>query len=425
MPDPEHGPETVAALRMWLVYQGAWSFIGSLSWTTAVVYFLREVGMSPLELVLAGTALELAYFVFEIPTGVVADLYSRRRSMVIAAVLSGAAMMLIGAVPHLGAVLVGMAVWGAAWTFRSGAEDAWLADEVGPQLLGSGYQRGAQVARLTGLAGIATAVALALVDLRLPFLAAGASAVVLGLYLAFAMQERARPPATAASPATLVGSAMATAREGTRLVRRTPTLVLVLMIFVLLGAFSEGFDRLWEAQLLLGVTLPPLGPLGDVGWFGALGATTLVLSFALSAPLVRRVEGLDRPRLARLLLLLHAVLMLCALSFALAGELAVAVAAYLATTVVRNITGPAISTWLNASVPDSSVRATVLSITSVAGSLGEWTGGPAIGAVGSRFGIRTALAAGALLVAPTLLLFARAVRHGGVEPELAEVAEPT
>jgi MFS transporter, DHA3 family, tetracycline resistance protein len=414
----------MAPMRTWMVYQGVWSFASGLSWTTAVVYFLRDVHMTPLELVLAGTALELSYFVFEVPTGVVADLYSRKLSMVASAILSGAAMVLIGAVPDVAAVLVGMAVWGLAWTFRSGAEDAWLADEVGPALLGQAYQRAAQVGRLTGLAGVAAAVALALVDLRLPFVVAGATAVALGGVLILGMTESPRPPAHSDAPATMMGAARETVRQGTRLVRRTPALLLMLLTFVLLGAFSEGFDRLWEAQLLLGVTLPALGPLGIVGWFGLLGAATLVLSFALSAPLVRRVEGLDLPRLARLLLQLHAVLMVCALGFALAGNLAVALSTYLATTVVRNVASPALSTWLNGSVPDSTVRATVLSIASISGSLGEWTGGPALGAVGTRFGIRTALASGALLLAPTLPLFARAVHHHGVEPKLAAAADP-
>jgi MFS transporter, DHA3 family, tetracycline resistance protein len=414
----------MAPMRMWLVYQGVWSFVGALSWTTAVVYFLRDVHMTPFELVLAGTALELSYFVFEVPTGVVADLYSRKLSMVTSAVLSGGAMVLIGAVPHVGAVLVGMALWGFAWTFRSGAEDAWLADEVGPDLLGRAYQRGAQLGRLTGLAGIATAVALALVELWLPFTVAGATTVALGGVVAVAMTESPRPTAHADSPTTTLGAALATVRQGGRLVRRTPVLLPMLTIFVFLGAFAEGFDRLWEAQLLLGVTLPSLGPLGTVGWFGLLGAATLLSSFALSAPLVRRVEGLDLARTARLLLVLHAALMTCALAFALAGNLVVALAAYLATTVLRNVAGPTLSTWLNGSIPHSSVRATVLSMTSVSGSLGEWTGGPALGAIGTRFGIRTALATGALLLAPTLLLFSRAVRHHGVEPELADVTVP-
>jgi MFS transporter, DHA3 family, tetracycline resistance protein len=110
----------------------------------------------------------------------------------------------------------------------------------------------------------------------------------------------------------------------------------------------------------------------------------------------------------------------CALAFALAGSLLLAATAYLATSVVRDLAGPPFQTWLNGTITDSSVRATVLSFTSISGSFGEWSGGPALGAVGTRWGIRTALATGALLLAPTLLLFTRAIRHHGMEPELAE-----
>jgi hypothetical protein len=329
-------------------------------------------------------------------------------------------MIGIGALPEFGWVLAGMALWGFAWTFRSGAEDAWLADELGNDGLGPAYQRGAQVARVTGLLGIATAVGLALVDLRLPFLAAGGTSIALGVLLMARMPEHGfvRPERHPAhSP---LKAAATTARKGATLVRTTPILLLVLGIFLFSGAFEESFDRLWEAQLLLEVGLPELGVLGEVGWFGILGAATLLVALLVAAPTVRRIERLDRARLAKLLLALHAMLMLCALGFALAGSVVWAVAAYLATTVVRDLTAPAFSTWLNGTITDSSVRATVLSTTSLAGSLGEWSGGPALGLVGTRWSIRAALGTGALLLAPTLLLFARAVRHHGVEPELAQ-----
>ncbi|HEY9376144.1 MAG TPA: hypothetical protein VIQ02_03510, partial [Jiangellaceae bacterium] len=151
------------AYPVWLAYTGVWAFVGSLSWTTAAVYLIRDVGMTPLQLVLTGTALEVGYFLFEIPTGVVADLYSRRLSLVVAAVISGTAMVITGAVQSAAVVIAAAALWGIGWTFRSGAEDAWLADELGAGSLGVAYQRSAQLARLTGLAGIAAAVALALV----------------------------------------------------------------------------------------------------------------------------------------------------------------------------------------------------------------------------------------------------------------------
>ena len=205
-----------------MVYRGAWGFVGTLSWTTAAVYFIRDVDMTPFQLVLAGTALEIAYFLFEVPTGVVADTYSRKASLVVAALLSGIAMIGIGAVPEFGWVLAGMALWGFAWTFRSGAEDAWLADELGNDSLGAAYQRGAQVARTTGLLGIATAVGLALVDLRLPFLAAGGTTVVLGVYLMVRMPEHGfvRPERHPAHGA--IRAATTTARTRVRLSSARP-----------------------------------------------------------------------------------------------------------------------------------------------------------------------------------------------------------
>lgn len=401
------------AYLVWLVYRGGWGFIGALSWTTAAVYFIRDVGMSPLQLVLAGTALEVSYFCFEIPTAVVADLYSRRLSVVAAAVVSGIAMILIGLVPVAGWVIFGMALWGFGWTFRSGAEDAWLADEVARERLGAAYQRGAQVARVTGLVGIGSAVGLALVHLSLPFVMAGASAILLAAYLSLRMPEHGFKRDARSQSLAQFGAILDTVRAGSRVVRASPLLLLIMVLFFLIGSFQESFDRLWEAHLLLDVGLPPIAGLEDVVWFGILGATTLVLAFAIAAPLVARMEKLAAQRLARLLLVLHAVLMVSALVFALAGSLWLAVSAYLATAVVRDLAAAPFSTWLNEAITDSSVRATVLSITNIAGSFGESTGGPMLGAVANVWGVRTALASGALLLAPTLLLFGRAIRHHG------------
>jgi DHA3 family tetracycline resistance protein-like MFS transporter len=402
-----------------MVYSGAWTFIASLSWTTAAVYFIREVGMSPLDLVLAGTAMELTYFLFEVPTGIVADLYSRRLSLVIAAGLIGTASLTIGLVPHTIAIFAASALWGFGWTFRSGSEDAWLADEVGPERLGSAYQRGAQVSRLGGLAGIATAVALALVDLRLPFVAAGACTLCLAALLARVMPERGFTPLPRDEAEGSVASIRRTAREGRAVVWAHPVLLLVLGIAFALGMWSEGFDRLNEAHLLLEVGLPSIGGLDNLTWFGILDAGTMALSFAVAAPFVARMEAMGQQRLVRLLIWLYAVLIAAALVFAFAAALWLAVAAYWATTTTRQLAGPPYSTWLNNTITDSRTRATVLSITSVFGSAGEWAGGPVLGWIGSRWSVRSALAVGAVSLTPVLALLGRAAAHQGREPELA------
>jgi DHA3 family tetracycline resistance protein-like MFS transporter len=405
--------------RTWLVYRGIDGAALTLGWTVAQVYFVREVGMSPLQLVLAGTALEVAYFLFEVPTGILADAYSRRASIVLAEIVMGAAFLLTAATDEVPVILAAAGLMGFGWTFKSGAEDAWLADEVGPERMGRSYQRGAQAWRALSLAGIGGAVGLALVDLRLAIAAGGAVFLALALFLALAMPERGFRRAHA-DELGAARSLVRTGREGSRLVRARPVLLLIVGIAFFGGMWSESFDRLWEAQFLLEVGVPGLAGLDPVLWFGVLNAGALLLALAVAQPLVPRLERADAARLARTSLVLDAALVVATLAFALAGSFALAVTAFWTIGVARSLASPVFSTWLNANVGDSRVRATVISITNLGDSAGEWGGGPALGALGSAVSIRAALAAGAAALSPALLLYARALRRQ--EPATAPAA---
>jgi len=56
-------------------------------WLAASVWWIVVLDLSPLELVAMGAVLEVSVLISETPTGVVADLVSRRRSIIIAQVL--------------------------------------------------------------------------------------------------------------------------------------------------------------------------------------------------------------------------------------------------------------------------------------------------------------------------------------------------
>src|SRR3982750_1689119 len=91
--------------RTYYAFQGAFAFLFALAFTLNMVYFVKVVGLSPLQMVLVGTTLEIACFAFEIPTGIVADLYSRRLSVIIGFFLIGVGFTIEGALPFFGAVL--------------------------------------------------------------------------------------------------------------------------------------------------------------------------------------------------------------------------------------------------------------------------------------------------------------------------------
>src|SRR3712207_1957202 len=112
--------------------------------TIASVYRIQPVALNPLQPVLVGTAPELAVLTFEVPTGVLADTSGRRPSVIIGLFLIGAGFVLEGSVPAFVAVLAAQVIWGASYTFISGALQAWVADEAGERDLGRVCLRGEQ-----------------------------------------------------------------------------------------------------------------------------------------------------------------------------------------------------------------------------------------------------------------------------------------
>ena len=68
---------------VYLLLEFAASFLLSLIFTASQLYYVSTVELSPLQLVLVGTILEATVFLFEIPTGVLADVKSRRLSVII------------------------------------------------------------------------------------------------------------------------------------------------------------------------------------------------------------------------------------------------------------------------------------------------------------------------------------------------------
>src|SRR5256885_15909642 len=117
--------------RVWYLMQAGSAFGDTIVWVLAPVYFVQTVGMSPLQLVLVGTFMELTVFLFEVPTGIVADVYSRRLSVVIGFFVMGAAIVFVGAVPGAWGIISGWSVWGFCCTFPSGGARRGLAGRVG------------------------------------------------------------------------------------------------------------------------------------------------------------------------------------------------------------------------------------------------------------------------------------------------------
>ena len=391
------------------------------TWVVMSVYLVQELDLSPLQLVLMGTAMEAAVFVFEVPTGVVADTYSRRLSLVIGYLGMGLAWVAVGLVSAPWLIIALWGAWGLAYTFTSGAEQAWIADEVGADKVGPIFLRAARWGQAGAVVGLLLQVAVGTQSLRAGVILGGLFTILCGVGCILFMPEtgfRRRPREERASALTELRT---TALTGARYAWAAPVIVLLAGVEVFMGASSEAFDRLKEAHFLRDVGLPAVGSLDPVVWFGIFWLVGMLLNIAAIGSLIKRVERGGRQTVAYFLFGFTTIELVAMLAFALTGQVLVAIVALLGVFFCRNMAGPLYDTWLNEQITESGVRATVISLTGQANAIGQAGGGPVLGAIGNVWGIRAALAAGALAIGPALGLYARAISHHGREPELEQL----
>jgi DHA3 family tetracycline resistance protein-like MFS transporter len=379
--------------------------------TISSLYQVTVARLTPLQLVLVGTGLEATVFLFEVPTGVVADMYSRRLSIIIGYIIMGLGFILEGSIPIFWAILAGEMLWGLGYTFTSGATQAWISDEIGEAAAGQAFLRGSQVDNLGSLAGIGLSVALASrAHLNTPILAGGGLLILLALLLVLMMSEHGFKPLPKEERNSWQNMT-ATFRRGLSMIHLRPGLLTILAIGFFFGMYSEGFDRLWTKHLLEHYTLPVAIHLTTPQWFGLINAVGLLLSIFVTEILRRRIRTEDPRHLVRILAVLSGLIIAGLAIFALGSAFALALITIWIIDIARSLVSPLYTTWVNQRL-DSSVRATVLSMSSQVDAIGQIAGGPLVGMVGNFISVPAALGTSSLLLTPVLALFARALKNG-------------
>lgn len=403
-------------MTAYLVMEGGLSLFFSSYAVLSMVYMVKTVGLNPLQLVLVGTVLETTAFLCEVPTGVVADVYSRRLSIIIGVVMIGFGLAFTGLFPLFGTVLVAQVIWGMGYTFTSGATQAWIVDEVGEEQVGKVFLRASQIGNLLGFVGIVLGTLMGLVSLATPIIVSGVAIMVLGALLALVMPETNFVPTPRGERGTF-GAMRQTFTDGLRMVRGRPLLMTLLVVELVFGAFSEGFDRLWTAHLVDNFRIPTIGVLDVVVWFGIINAVGMLVSVIAAEVIQRRVDTNDQRLVSRVLSLQYLAIIVGVIGFALTRSFGVALVAYWLVGVARSTAAPLFTTWLNLNI-DSKVRATVVSMSSQVNAFGQIGCGPAVGWVGTRFSLRHALVVSAAILSPSVWLFGRTRQAMGVDEEV-------
>ena len=237
------------AYSVYLLFRFVCSLAVSMSTVLSIVYHLEVVQLDAFQLVLVGTVQETSCFLFEMPTGVVADLYSRRRSVLIGMFLYGLGFLMEGALPWFAPVLLAQVVWGCGDTFITGALEAWIASEEEDKPIDKVFLRGSQMGQIGGVLGVVLGTLLGNINLQMPVILGGSLCLLLGLVMVRIMPETNFSPAIEERQG-LLKDFVCLFKLNLGFVKGAPVLLALLAITLCGGLASEGFDRLSTAHFL-------------------------------------------------------------------------------------------------------------------------------------------------------------------------------
>ena len=355
-----------------------WVWLGEAIW---VVYLTEERGLTVGQVLAFDAILAVVVLTAELPTGIVADRYGRRLTLVLAGIVTAPAFLVFGLGTSLLMLLVAYAAFGPGEALASGADSAMLFDS----LRAAGRDR--EFTRWVGLlngAVTASVAALSLVGALmvrwLPLwtpIVASAVFTLPAIVLALRMHE---PPRSNGNAHSFVAIGRLTLSR----VLGTSSIWAYMLIWV------AGLVSMSTMVVTLPVLLRQEGlPVWALGPFAAVQMALSAAGALLAVPIARRF-GL--PRTVGVMALLSPASLLAGAT----GVLAL-VPLFLLPSVGFNVVYVHGVDFLSRSVPDSQ-RATVVSIASMAGNVGLVVSAIALGRLADARGVEWALAAGAVVL---------------------------
>ena len=358
--------------NIWKSYAFQFLYSFQLWWPIWVIYLTDYRGFS---LTQVGTLEALFWIVIilsQLPTGLIADRFGRKLSLMLAGVFTTAAILVFGVASNYWIVLVSYVAWGIGLTFASGADAALVFDSLKAVGKEQHYQRVAGIGwgmfSLGTLAGLLAGAPLAAVtNLSFPVVISSVTCA-LTIVVAWSFTEPPLHEGIRPSYRELVV-------ESARVIWRSPPVRSMLLLAAVMMAsvnativFSQPFlDHHNVPVRLFGVAQTPMR-IGAI--IGALAVHRLTMRLGMRWTLVGAA-------------------LVTISSYALLGGWN-SVWAFGATTTILLANGlvvPATTDYLNQRIP-SGQRATILSARQLINSIIIAAGLPALGAIADRVSLQ-------------------------------------
>jgi len=394
----------------------------SLIFTVNLLYHVNVAKLNPLQLILIGTILEASVFLFEIPTGIVADTKSRKLSIVIGYILIGISFIIEGFFPFFYTIALSQVFWGIGYTFTSGATQAWITDEIGEEKAGSAFIKGAQAGQAGELIAIPISVVVGLIAINLPIIFGGILMIILAMFLTIAMQEHGFKPKSKEEISNL-GSMIKTVKTIRLYIKGNHILILLLVIGIFYGLYSEGFDRLWTAHFVEDFKSSIITEFNPIMFIGVIRAVLMILSIIALGILNKKLNFKKSNHVISVLIISTIVIIIALAGFSIFKNLYIVIAFFWTIGIMRSLIGPLLDSWLNSLITNPNIRATVFSLRGQVDAIGQIGGGPIVGVFGKLFSIKIALLVSAIILSPVIIIYCIIIKNSKKLNSIKESSE--
>jgi predicted MFS family arabinose efflux permease len=361
------------------------------------LYFVTDAHLPASQLVLLGTVMSVTLALSDIPAGAWSDAFSRKWPLVIGHGFLAGGMVMTGVATAFPLLLVTQVLWGLGWALSTGADVAWVTDELDrPDWIARVLTARARRELVGGATGLAAFGVLGwAAGLATAIVVSGAAMAVLGLFVAAKFAEDNFTPVRGKR----WRASLAILQRGTNLARRDHEILLVLAATMLInGADMVGW--LFPKQLV------DRGfPNNPVLWYTALGILSSAFGVVALHAVEARIQGIGVARRIYAHACFIGVIGLIVLAYA-PNALIGGAGVVLASGIAFNVTRAVSVIWVNRRT-SIDVRATVHSFLSQAESIGEIVGGFALAALAHAGGISMTLIASGAVVAFAGVIVAR------------------
>jgi MFS family permease len=395
-------------IRTFIIITFTYTLSTSLIWGINTL-FLLDAGMNIFQVFIINAVYSASMAVFEIPTGVFADTLGRRMSF-----LFSTFVMMIGTIgyvfvarlPNNFSLFCSMSiVLGLAYTFYSGAVEAWLVDALHEKhfegTLDSVFAKGNIVSSIAMLIGTTSGGFIGTLNLSFPYVLRAVIQLFVFIFAFFTMHDlgyKKKPLTIRTIPSEMKSIASKSVKFG---VKNISIRYLMMITFVFSSFMMWGWYA-WQPYFL------DLYGNKNAVWLVGLISAMLTIAQIIGSLLLNRFKKLFKKR-SSILFLSYSIQTATILVVGFTNSFIIAVIAFIIFASTLGLIFPLKQSYLHSLIP-SEHRATIISFDSLIGSTGSVFGQVGYGFLSEKISISSGYIVGgfaSIFIFPIIRLLAK------------------